>query len=304
MLEISLKQLETFTVTAECASFTRAAEKLHITQSTVSTHIRELEAELDSVLILRGSRRKLELTDAGRQVYAAAKDILNRCEALESIRSAPGDAALSIATSTVPAQRLLPKLMTSFLKKNPNARFALRRGDSDAVRIMLQNGEARIGLMGVQPDPHKFISYPIAQDALIMISANSPRFRALKQRGATGLELIGEPMLAREESSGTQQSVEAYFAACGVDTAQLNIIARMNSPEDIKAGVAQGMGVGAMSLLAAQEEIISGKLISFELGREKAFRTIYIAWRRDAALNAAEQRFAAFVRAETPKLTR
>lgn len=39
MLEISLRQLETFVVTAECGSFTRAAEKLHLTQSTVSTHI-------------------------------------------------------------------------------------------------------------------------------------------------------------------------------------------------------------------------------------------------------------------------
>ena len=43
MLEISLRQLETFVVTAECASFTRAADKLHLTQSTVSTHIHSLE---------------------------------------------------------------------------------------------------------------------------------------------------------------------------------------------------------------------------------------------------------------------
>lgn len=53
MLEISLRQLETFVVTAECASFTRAADKLHLTQSTVSTHIQSLEQELDSQLILR-----------------------------------------------------------------------------------------------------------------------------------------------------------------------------------------------------------------------------------------------------------
>lgn len=70
MLEISLRQLETFVVTAECASFTRAADKLHLTQSTVSTHIQSLEQELDSQLILRGARRKLELTETGRRVYA------------------------------------------------------------------------------------------------------------------------------------------------------------------------------------------------------------------------------------------
>ena len=279
MLEISLRQLETFVVTAECASFTRAADKLHLTQSTVSTHIQ-----------------------TGRRVYAAAKEILNRCEALESMRESSDAATLSIATSTVPAQQLLPKLMSGFLKRNNAARFALRRGDSDAVRTMLEKGEVRIGLMGAQPDSRRFTSYPVAQDMLVMISENSPRFRMLKQQGATGIQLINEPMIAREESSGTQQSVEAYFTSCGVDTSALRIVARMDNPEAIKAGVAQGMGVSVISYLAAQEEVVSGKVLSFDLDRKKAFRTIYIAWRKDTALTAIEQRFVNYVRMEAPKI--
>ena len=78
MLEISLRQLETFVVTAECGSFTRAAEKLHLTQSTVSTHIQCLEQELRTQLILRGARRRFELTDDGRRVYEASREILSR----------------------------------------------------------------------------------------------------------------------------------------------------------------------------------------------------------------------------------
>ena len=302
MLEISLRQLETFVVTAECASFTRAADKLHLTQSTVSTHIQSLEQELDSQLILRGARRKLELTETGRRVYAAAKEILNRCEALESMRESSDAATLSIATSTVPAQQLLPKLMSGFLTRNNAARFALRRGDSDAVRTMLEKGEVRIGLMGAQPDSRRFTSYPVAQDMLVMISENSPRFRTLKQQGATGIQLINEPMIAREESSGTQQSVEAYFTSCGVDTSALRIVARMDNPEAIKAGVVQGMGVSVISYLAAQEEVVSGKVLSFDLDRKKAFRTIYIAWRKDTALTAIEQKFVNYVRMEAPKI--
>lgn len=67
------------------------------------------------------------------------------------MRESSDAATLSIATSTVPAQQLLPKLMSGFLKRNNAARFALRRGDSDAVRTMLEKGEVRIGLMGAQP---------------------------------------------------------------------------------------------------------------------------------------------------------
>ena len=192
--------------------------------------------------------------------------------------------------------------MSGFLKRNNAARFALRRGDSDAVRTMLEKGEVRIGLMGAQPDSRRFISYPVAQDMLVMISENSPRFRTLKQQGATGIQLINEPMIAREESSGTQQSVEAYFTSCGVDTSALRIVARMDNPEAIKAGVAQGMGVSVISYLAAQEEVVSGKVLSFDLDRKKAFRTIYIAWRKDTALTAIEQKFVNYVRMEAPKI--
>lgn len=303
MLEISLRQLETFVVTAECASFTRAAEKLHLTQSTVSTHIQSLEEELDTQLILRGARRKLELTNTGRQVYSAAKEIINRCEALETMRENSGAATLNIATSTVPAQRLIPKLMTGYLKKNSAARFAVKRGDSDQVRHMLEKGEARIGFMGVQPDPKRFTSHQIAMDTLAVITENSNRFRQLKQQGTTGLQLIlEEPMIAREESSGTQQTAETFLISTGMDISELKIIARMDSPEAVKAAVAQGMGVSVMSFLAAQEEVISGRLIAFDITETKANRPLYIAWRKDTSLTATEQKFVSYVRTETPKL--
>ena len=304
MLEISLRQLETFVVTAECGSFTRAAEKLHLTQSTVSTHIQCLEQELRTQLILRGARRRFELTDDGRRVYEASREILSRCEELEKMGESAVASPLSIATSTVPAQQLLPKLMSGFLKKNSNVRFALRRGDSDKVRTMLERGEARIGLMGAAPESHRFVSHVIAHDRLVLISENDQKFRGLKQAGATGVQLIGNPMIAREESSGTQQAVEAYFMGCGIDAGKLNIIARMDNPEAIKAGVEQGMGISVISYLAVQEEVASGRLIAFDLDEKKAYRNIYIAWHKDTALSALEQHFVSYVRSETPKLVK
>ena len=68
MLEINLRQLEAFVTTAEYSSFTRAAEELYLTQSTVSAHIRTLEQALGAQLILRGARRKVTLTEEGKAV--------------------------------------------------------------------------------------------------------------------------------------------------------------------------------------------------------------------------------------------
>ena len=81
MLEINLKQLEAFVTTAEYASFTKAAEALYLTQSTVSAHINALEEILQMRLIQRGARRRVQLTPEGKQAYDMAKEIINRCRA-------------------------------------------------------------------------------------------------------------------------------------------------------------------------------------------------------------------------------
>ena len=65
MLEINLKQLEAFVTTAEYSSFTKAAESLYLTQSTVSAHINSMEQALGVRLIQRGSRRRVQLTTEG-----------------------------------------------------------------------------------------------------------------------------------------------------------------------------------------------------------------------------------------------
>ena len=103
MLDISIRQLEAFVATAEYCSFTKAAEALHLTQSTVSMHIRTLEEILDARLIERGARRKVLLSEEGKQVYYAARDILGRAEALQERRTEGDQEPLRIGTSTVPA---------------------------------------------------------------------------------------------------------------------------------------------------------------------------------------------------------
>ena len=302
MLGISLRQLEAFTAAAEYGSFTRAAEQLHLTQSTVSMHIQSLERALGAQLILRGARKRFALTEEGKRVYAAAKDILNRCEALQTLQETAAGEALRIGTSTVPAQSLLPQLMAGFLKQQPGASFLLRRGDSDEVRVLLEQGEVRIGLIGAALPAQRFACHAIAQDRLVVIAANNARFQELYNQGVDGLALMDEPMIAREETSGTQRAAEEYLSRCGIPLERLHIVARMDHPESIKAGVLQGMGVAILSSLAVREELAAGKLLAFDFLPEGAYRKIYLAWRKDVALTPLEQRFARYVRTETPKL--
>ena len=297
MLDISIRQLEVFVATAEYCSFTKAAEVLHLTQSTVSMHIRTLEEMLDTRLIERGARKKIILTEEGKRVYSIAKDILNRMDALQERQTAGAEDPLRIGTSTVPAQYLLPKLLSGFLKKYPGVKYILRRGDSEQVLTCLKKGEVSIGLTGYKNGDRSLVFQEIARDHLVLITENSEAFRALQAQGKHGQELLHLPMIAREESSGTQHAADAFLQRMGVK--EPNIVARMDNPESIKMSVAEGMGVSLISDLAVSAEVRAGKLLSFPFTPQPEERKLYIVWRKDELLSSGELRFIQYARTQT-----
>jgi DNA-binding transcriptional LysR family regulator len=103
-------------------------------------------------------------------------------------------------------------------------------------------------------------------------------------------------MILREESSGTRQEMERYLTHRNISPDDLNVIAQIDNPEAIRSSVSRGLGVSVMSVLAAREYLLSGRLLAFELGDQGAYRNIYLAWRKDAMLNPPEQSFLEFVR--------
>lgn len=297
MLDISIRQLEVFVATAEYCSFTRAAEDLHLTQSTVSMHIRTLEEMLNVCLIERGARRKVVLTEEGKRVYSAAKDILERVEALQEHRMEGEEEVLRIGTSTVPAQYLLPKLLSGFLKKHAAVRYILRRGDSEQILSCVRKGEVRIGLTGYRDGDRALVFQEIARDHLVLITENSEAYRALQAAGQQGQDLLHLPMIAREESSGTQHAADAFLQRLGVR--EPHVVARMDNPETIKTSVAEGLGVSVISDLAVSAEVKAGKLLAFPFTPQEEARKLYLVWRRDALLTSTEIRFIQYVKAQT-----
>ena len=297
MLDISIRQLEVFVATAEYCSFTKAAEDLHLTQSTVSMHIRTLEEVLNTCLIERGARKKVILTEEGKRVYSMAKDILSRVDALQERRTDGGEELLRIGTSTVPAQYLLPKLLSGFLKKHSRVKYILRRGDSEHILECIQKGEVRIGLTGYRNGDRSLIFQEIARDHLVLITENSEAYRAMQAAGNTGKDLLDRPMIAREESSGTQHAADAFLQKLGVT--EPNIVARMDNPESIKMSVAEGIGVSLISDLAVSAEVKAGKLLAFPFSPQAEERKLYVVWPRDALLTSTELRFVQYVKAQT-----
>ncbi|MFR7601866.1 MAG: LysR family transcriptional regulator, partial [Oscillospiraceae bacterium] len=111
MERLNLRQLEIFSAVVDAGSFTAAAEKLYLAQSTVSDNVRALEELLHLKLFHRESKRRLTLTLEGKRVYRYAQDILGRCSALLLDVAVDSALELTLGASTVPAQSLLPGYM-------------------------------------------------------------------------------------------------------------------------------------------------------------------------------------------------
>ena len=212
MERLNLRQLEIFSAVVDAGSFTAAAEKLYLAQSTVSDNVRALEELLHLKLFHRESKRRLTLTLEGKRVYRYAQDILGRCSALLLDVAVDSALELTLGASTVPAQSLLPGYMARFARENPACRCTLLCGDSAAVQQMLLNGDIHLGFVGSADDRQDLIYEPIAEDRLVLITPNTPRFAALKTQGVLGRELFREPFLFRERGSGTQKVIDNYLS--------------------------------------------------------------------------------------------
>lgn len=296
MLNINLKQLEAFAAAAEFSSFTQAAEVMGLTQSTVSSHVRLLETTLGVRLIQRSARQRVTLTKEGEAIYREARDILDRCQALQDLGNRDRQNRLVLGASTVPGQCLLPEIMADYLQQHPDIRYVQLRGDSAQIHRYLAQGQANIGFVGTAADPQEYIYHTIAEDRLVLVTANQEPYRTLQAQSLSGLDLLDRPMILREESSGTRQEMERFLNRSGIPLESLHTVAQIDNPEAILSSVSRGLGISILSVLAAREYLLSGRLLSFELGDQGAFRKIYLTWRKDAILTAGETAFLDFVR--------
>lgn len=296
MRNVNFKQLEAFAAVVECRSFTEAANRLYLAQSTVSNHIQSLEDALGVTLFHRESRKNIVLTPEGQRVYQYAREIIAKCAALEEDIAGEIEKELTIGASTAPAQGILPGLLWEFMQERPGCCCTMKTGDSEQIHRMLMDGEIQVGFVGSSDNRQSLIYEKIAEDRLVMITANNPYYSDLMSKGTLGRQLLEEPMIFRENGSATQRLIDNYLSELGINAKNINVAAYISMPEALKELVSRGAGVSIISELAVKDEISSGKLLSFPLEERPVSRNIYMVYRKKGVLSELTNAFIRFVR--------
>lgn len=276
---MNLKQLEAFVRVAETKSFSTAAKMLFLTQPTVSAHIASLERELNTCLLIRNTKG-VALSEAGKELYAYAEQML---ELEQKIRERFGltgrqpGSVLRIAASTIPSLYLLPDIMARFRKEYPEEQLKLFETDSSGVIDMILSHKADVGFTGTVIERGSCTYIPFYQDELVVLTPSTERYRVRKDADISSW-ILEEPVILREEGSGTRKEAFRLLTQMGVDLSKLNVAAMMENQETIKRSVSSGMGISILSKLAAREEIDSGKLLAFPLGETGGKRDINVVY--------------------------
>lgn len=295
---MDFRQLEAFVQVVRQGSFSRAAEQLFLTQPTVSSHIKALERELGTQLIIRTTKDALP-SEAGVVLYDYAVSMLStRDSAVEACRSRAGQCGgtVSLAASTVPYRYVLPAAMAAFRTENPEIRFDLIGSDSAGVVSEVLKGRVELGLCGTETEHPQLAYEAILQDELVVVTPPQEPFLSMQGKGHDVQDFIAFPFVMREAGSGTRREAEAALIRWNVQPQSLRVAAQMDSPDAILTAVGHGLGISIVSQLSCAEDARLGRLCVFRLGREAITRSLYLVYPKKRPLAQASAAFLQFMR--------
>ena len=280
---MDLRQLEYLVAVVEESNFTRAAERVHVSQSGVSAQIRQLEREL-GVTLLDRSERRVRPTAAGAAILPAVRATLAGSAGVRQVADelaglVRGRVSVGMVTGCTVAT--LFDALADFHDRYPDVELSLREEASDALADGVRTGRFDLALLGTSGTlPAGVVSDVISQERLM---AAVPTGHALAAAGTITLQqLVGNPLICLPPGSGVRTALETACAAAGL-TADIRWEA---SAPVIVAGLAE-RGLGVAVLTETMTAAHPTGLIALPVDDPPLSSRLELAWRDGASTGPA-----------------
>jgi DNA-binding transcriptional LysR family regulator len=250
---MEMRQLEYFVAVAEERSFTRAAERVHISQSGVSAQIRQLERDLGAPLFDRSSRTAT-LTAAGEAALEHARSTL---AAAGAVRHAVDDVnrvvrgRLAVGMVTGCTVTPLFAALSEFHATHPGVELELVEDTSDRLVERVRSGGLDLALVGVAGElPRDLRSLTLISEGLAALVARDHPLAAGGRRRAALSAVAEHPIVSLPAGTGIRTVFDQACAAAGLHP---RIALQATAPEAVADLAARGLGVGILSASMAAE---------------------------------------------------
>jgi DNA-binding transcriptional LysR family regulator len=292
---VDIQKIETFLRAAENSSLSEAAKQLHLSQPTVSHHIKTLEQELDVTLFHR-SNTGLQLTEAGRLLLPWARRLLHDTNNLrEMMSSLQGDIVgeLRIACSTTTGKYILPQMAARFCQQYPGIKVRILACGPEQTTLDLLEGEAHIGVLSSEIDNTSLESQEFFLDIITLIVPANHRWALRKSIDPS--EILEEKVIMREETSGTRRVVLTELAKHDISLDDLDVFMELGNAEAIVRTVAAGYGISFVSSLASACPLERGNVVNLPVDGLDLQRKVYMVRKRISAPHRPRDAFWSFI---------
>lgn len=245
-------QLNIFLVAAETLNFTQAAERLHMSQPSVSQHIRSLEKHFDEVLFLRQGR-SLILSDAGRILIPLALQFVKQSTRInEAMSSLKGHikGRINVGCNALSGGYVLPIFFTKFHEMYPEVTINCQTNMCDSPYGLLRNGNLHFlfSNLGRNVEPCYEVRQLLTEEIVLITPLNHPW---AKRKFIEVEELLEEKFILPGENTLTYERVNSALAPKNFSLLQLNSFLTLSHNEAITLSVGKGLGVSFCSKIIA-----------------------------------------------------
>jgi DNA-binding transcriptional LysR family regulator len=281
---VNLNHLFLFRAVAEAGGFTRASERIHVSQPAISMQVGELEAQLGLTLFHRLGRG-VKLTGAGKLLLGYAQRLgALTVEAEQAMTELKGlrRGHLAIGASTTIGVYLLPNLLGEYRRRHRDIELKFDIANTDDIQRRLLDGTLDAGLTeGLPPDCDEIETVVFLRDQLVPIARpDHPRLKP-DSKPLTLRQLCAEPMIVREAGSGTREVIDRALAKRSQKLQRPPLV--LGSTEVIKRAVAAGLGVAIVSHLTIRTELAAGQLAILPVQGFQLNRPLHrLCWRNRA----------------------
>lgn len=289
----TLRQLQVFEAVARLGSFTRAAEELFLAQPTVSMQVKKLVDTIGLPLFEQVGIR-IQLTDAGREVYTACQECFHALADLEmKIADVKGVKRGRLRVAVITSSKYLaPYLLGQFHRQHPGIDIALKVANREELLEWIANQEHDLFVMGEPPKEANVEAFPLVPNPLVVMAS---RHHPLVKVPSIPLKrLLDEPFIMREPGSGTRAALVRLFESKGLTPPEAHM--EFDNNEAIKQAISAGLGISVLSLHALALEGTSGPIALLDVQGFPIEREWYLVHPKGRKLSVVARSFLDLVR--------
>lgn len=300
---INIPELKVFVTAAEELNFSRAAQRLHLSQSAVSQNIQSIERTYRVELFVRHGR-SVQLSEAGHSLLPLARDVLNSVRLLEdALINVNGEVAgeLTIGCATTSGRYFMPNLLAAFQREFPHVRTRLSLMRRQDVIDGLLDQTLNLGVVGRSADHRDLQCQPLLDDRVILIVPAHHPWACLEM--VKPADVLEQPFIARETNSGTFEVLFDNMRRHGIDPENLNVVMQLGDAEAVQMAVEKGIGITFISEMMAARSLALGRVKKVVVEGFDVTQPVYLVRHVSRVFTRAEAKLWEYVELHHEELT-